>query len=63
MNLCSSVIRLDQYPERACFNGSGFPTPSKGLRLVSLRKDNALNILTFFLSYCIYIGHIERDLL
>ena len=31
-------MRRDQYPERACFNGSGLPIPSHGERWLSLIK-------------------------
>ena len=32
---CSSVMRRDQYPASACFNGSGLPMPVNGSRCVS----------------------------
>ena len=56
-NLCSSLIRRDQYPDRACLSGSGFPIPSNGLRLISLmrlfirrRKDASKNEINNFLN-------------
>src|SRR5262249_48901604 len=37
---CSSVIRRDQAPARACLRGSGFPTPWNGSRVTASTRSS-----------------------